>query len=334
MYGPNDEGDMDSALDSFTATGMKVLRTWAFSDFVGPQQSYVTVFQNWSTVPPVIQETQEWGLPRLDYVVAGAESRGIKLILTLTNNWSNYGGSEQYVTSTLGAGQYHDLFFTNPTVIGYYKNYVSTLVNRYKDSPAVFAWELINEPRCGGSNLQASPTCNVNTITNWVSELSAYIKSIDPWHMVSVGDEGFLNEPGNSVYVYSGGAGVDNYALTALSTIDFGTFHLYPEQWGLALSWGNQWILDHANISVVLNKPMLQEEYGVTRASGERDTYMLQYHNTTFDNQIAGDMQWQFGCTVPSWGQSSDDGYAIYPSDTFDYQTFFIEWEQVMASKN
>jgi len=49
------------------------------------------------------------------------------------------------VNNLLGSGQSQTQFYTNPTVINSYKNYVGTIVNRYKSSPAVFAWELANE---------------------------------------------------------------------------------------------------------------------------------------------------------------------------------------------
>ncbi|KAF3916598.1 hypothetical protein ABW20_dc0103372 [Dactylellina cionopaga] len=333
MYGPNDFGDIDAALDAFKASGLKVLRTWGFADFSGPQDDYVTVFQNWTTVPPVILETQERGLPRLDYVIKGAETRGIKIILPFVNNWAEYGGIDLYVEKVVGSGGNHGDFYTNTAVKNIYKNYVKTLVNRYKSSPAIMAWELSNEIRCAGPRLGAG-TCTPAVTTAWAKEMSEYIKSLDACHLVAVGDEGFFNIAGSSDYVYNGGPGIDNAALTALASIDFGTFHMYPIPWGKTWDWGNQWIKDHAAQADSLNKPMLFEEYGVTRDSGQRDVYHQQYHDTVFASSIAGDMFWQFGTTVPNWGKSYDDGYSIYPADTTQWTNFVVNWAVKMDSKN
>jgi mannan endo-1,4-beta-mannosidase len=38
-------------------------------------------------------------------------------------------------------------------------------------------------------------TCTTITITNWVKEISASIKSINYGHLVAIGDEGFYNKP-------------------------------------------------------------------------------------------------------------------------------------------
>ncbi|MDI5787504.1 cellulase family glycosylhydrolase [Bacillus licheniformis] len=56
---------------------------------------------------------------------------------------------------------------------------------KYKDDPAIMAWELANEPR-----VQSDRTGN--TLVEWADEMSEFIKSIDQNHLVAVGDEGFI----------------------------------------------------------------------------------------------------------------------------------------------
>jgi mannan endo-1,4-beta-mannosidase len=63
---------------------------------------------------------------------------------------------------------------------GFRLNYIATVVARYIDSPAVFAWDLASEPRCNG--------CDPSVIYDWVKSTSAYIKSLDSEHMVCIGD--------------------------------------------------------------------------------------------------------------------------------------------------
>ena len=63
----------------------------------------------------------------LDFVVSEAKKHGLRLILSLSNNYVNFGGKAQYVQWARNAGQNlnsEDDFFTNPTVKGYYKNHV------------------------------------------------------------------------------------------------------------------------------------------------------------------------------------------------------------------
>ena len=56
-----------------------------------------------------------------------------------------------YVNS-IKTSEDHDLFYTDLDVINAYMNYFGEIVGRYKNSPAVFAWELANEV-----NLPQSP---------------------------------------------------------------------------------------------------------------------------------------------------------------------------------
>lgn len=46
-----------------------------------------------------------------------------------------------------GATLNHDEFYTNETIIDIFKSYTTNIVSRYVNSPAVFGWELANDPR-------------------------------------------------------------------------------------------------------------------------------------------------------------------------------------------
>lgn len=137
-------------------------------------------------------------------------------------------------TVNLG-GRYHDDFYTMPAIKDAFKNYVRAMVSRYAKNPAIMAWELANEPRCGADakrNLPRSPgtTCNPAVITAWIDEMSKFVKSIDPDHLVTWGGEGgfdkFSAETASDGF-YSGADGGDFERELALPAIDFGTFHSY-----------------------------------------------------------------------------------------------------------
>ena len=58
-----------------------------------------------------------------------------------------------------GLNKQHDEFYTNFTIMDIFKNYTKEVITRFIDSPAIFAWELANDPRCS-SSLAASDSCN------------------------------------------------------------------------------------------------------------------------------------------------------------------------------
>jgi mannan endo-1,4-beta-mannosidase len=207
--------DVDMALDHMKASGLKILRVWGFNDVNTVPGSGTVYYQHLSASGSTINTGAE-GLGRLDYVVSAAEARGIKLIINFVNNWDDYGGIAAYVAAFGGT---HQTWFTNTAAQAQYRKYIAAVVARYKESPAVFAWELANEPRCNG--------CDTGVIYNWAKSTSEYIKSLDANHMVTLGDEGFGLE-GDGSYPYQYGEGVDWVKNLGIPTIDFGTFHLYP----------------------------------------------------------------------------------------------------------
>ena len=264
------------------------------------------------------------GIPRLDYVVSAAEAKGVKLVLPLLNNYDDLGGINTYTTAFGGT---HTSFFTDAKSQAAYKQWISLIVNRYKSSPAIFSWELANEIRCSG--------CATTVITNWAKDISAYIKSIDSKHMVALGDEGWLTPPlGDGSYAYSGYEGVDFVKNLAISTIDYGTFHLYPDQWGYNYTWGSEWIQQHNTIGKQANKPVVFEEYGSTDPTNKQ-TIMAPWQQTVLtQTNVAYDSFWQFATTL-SGGVNPYDNYALYYNTTSgsDYQNLVVKHAAAMNAK-
>ena len=85
-----------------------------------------------------------------------------------------------------GCSGEHSEFYTNRTIIEHFKTYIRSIVSRYKDSKALFAWEIANDPRCA-SSLPASDDCNTLTVTDWVDEIAKEVKCVDENHIVSSG---------------------------------------------------------------------------------------------------------------------------------------------------
>jgi len=271
---------VDDLFEAARALNLKVMRVWGMLDrgsldgsvpnADGEGHKQGVYFQYWdpATKRPAYNDGEN-GLRRLDYVLHAAAKNDVKLIVVLINNWRAFGGMEQYLI-WYGRNQHHE-FYTAPEVKQAYKDWVHHVVTRvnsltgipYADDPTVLGWELANEPRCkGGQAFDSDTGWDKSTITNWASEMSSYIKSLDSNHLVSVGDEGFLDNGGEH-WTYRASDGVDHAALTALPAVDFGTFHLYPEDWGTKEGFSEQWISDHLQLARELGKPTVLEEYGV-----------------------------------------------------------------------
>ncbi|KAF8837775.1 glycoside hydrolase family 5 protein [Paxillus ammoniavirescens] len=305
--------EMNVAFKDIAATGGTTVRTWGFNEVTTPTGEY---YQLWNDSTPTINYGPT-GLGNFDNVIAAAKANGIRLIVTFTNNWSDYGGMDTYVNQIVGEGQPHDYFYTNPQIMAAYKNYVRAWVEKYIDEPTIFAWELANEPRCTGSTTASSGTCTTTMITKWVKTMSAYIKSLDSNHLVTLGDEGWFNWPHSTDSSYNGSQGIDFNTNLAIDTIDFGTFHLYPFTWSeetpSAMVWGHDWIKNHRGSQATYNKPVLLEEFGVYSYQNQTATYN-NWYSTVVDSGLTGVLIWQAGSNLTS-GPTPDDGFTIFPGN-------------------
>ncbi|KAK4691085.1 mannan endo-1,4-beta-mannosidase, partial [Phenoliferia sp. Uapishka_3] len=147
---------------------------------------------------------------------------------------------------------------------------------------------------------------------------ATYIKSLDSNHLVAIGDEGFFaSTTSSSDFLYNGGSGMNFTGNLELSSIDFGTFHQYPVGWGESptTSWGETWIEEHAAVQKSLNKPVILEEFGIPGSVSVKATTYEAWYSTAESSKLPGVMYWQFGDLL-SGGNSTDDGFTIYPGQT------------------
>lgn len=267
---------VDDIFDRASAAGFTVLRTWGWLDIGNRDDSNSVAgkkngvyFQYWDGTRPAYNDGAD-GLAHLDAAVARAGQAGIKLVIPFTNNWSDFGGMDQYVR--WAGDTYHDDFYTDPRIVGWYEDWIAHLLNHvnpltglaYKDDPTIMTWELGNEPRCKGSGLYpASQACRTTTLTRWADTVSRFIKKIDKNHLVSVGDEGFYcTDPAGGDWTTNCGEGVDTVAFAELPAIDVLSFHLYPDGWGKTAQWGTDWITSHVRAAKRVHKAVMLGEFG------------------------------------------------------------------------
>lgn len=266
----------DGVLDSVRDMQMNVVRTWAF------------------------QTT----LDALQAVADAARARNVYLIFTLANNWKDFGGVPAYLAAAGLTDADHDEFFTNETIKKAYRDWITPIIDRFKDDPVVLAWELINEPR--------SPKGNADALTSWVDEMSQYIKQRDSQHLVAVGDEGWIRHRMSFDWMTNGSTGVDSARILALPAIDFGTYHLYPDgPWGKDAEWASDQIREHQQLAEDAQKPVLLEEYGWT-VKAERDSVCAQWIATLDEVDACGDLFWMMAGMQDDGTPFFDDHYTIY----------------------
>ncbi|KAH0454011.1 hypothetical protein IEQ34_018335 [Dendrobium chrysotoxum] len=276
--------------ESAAAMGLTVCRTWAFND---------GAYDALQLSPGKFDERVFKGL---DIVIAEAQRHGIKLLLSLSNDWSDFGGKIQYVKWAKEAGvnsiSSNDSFFFDPYIRSYFKNYLKTIITRrnhltgieYRDDPTIFAWELMNEPRC-----DSDPSGS--TLQHWIEEMASYVKTIDNKHLLTVGIEGFYGPSSSHKFKFNPSEdfknlGSDFIQNSKVAAIDFCSVHIYPDLWLPAKTtllekkrFVSNWVISHIKDGEeVLNKPVLFTEFGLsTKNNNTSYSHRDEFYKYIFD---------------------------------------------------
>lgn len=279
LAAPN-SGNIDrlrGELDQLQDLGITNLRIIAASE--GDSDMRFSIDPALQTAPGVYNEDLWQGL---DLLLTEMAQRNMRAVMVLGNFWTWSGGFPQYLKwSGEGSIPYPQLediswqqftdyskqFYFNKKAQTLMKNHIYKVLNRtnkitnisYKDDPTIMAWQLANEPR--GYDVP-------NQFQTWIKDLSKYIKTVDPKHLISLGTEG--NTSGKS-------AGVDALIDNDDLNIDYITMHIWAQNWGWfspedgetvyqeAITKVDKYWDDHLKIADQLNKPIVLEEFGLAR---------------------------------------------------------------------
>jgi mannan endo-1,4-beta-mannosidase len=317
---------VNDVLEQAAAEDFSVMRTWGFVDIgnadgsssVSGKADGRVYYQYWNGTAPAYNDGAD-GLKQLDYVIYRAGQLGIKLVIPLTNNWADFGGMDQYVRWR--GGLYHDQFYTDPVIGGWYKAWIHHVMSRvnsytgvaYANDPTIMAWELANEPRCGGSGVYPrSAECNTQTLLSWADDVSRFIRKEDKRHLISVGDEGFYCVAGATDWTENCGEGVDTLALARLPKVDIASFHLYPDGWGKTAAWGKEWIERHIRDGRRIDRAPILGEFGWRDASTRNPTYKA-WTDAVLGERGAGALYWMLAARQDDGSLYPDyDGFTVY----------------------
>jgi mannan endo-1,4-beta-mannosidase len=291
-------------LDLVCQAGLNVLRIWAFNDFKPVRGGAIPAdtdicfqFMRPGRDRPELRDGPV-GLERLDRAVKLAGERGIGLILTLTNYWPDYGGMPQY-REWLGLPDVND-FYRDARAKSTFQNWVHALITRqnpltglsFSEDPTILAWEIANEPRSTGK------TGSTDLLTEWLREMSEFVRVYAPNQLIAAGDEGFFaNRTAGRGWLYDGSTGVDTERILALPEIDIGTFHLYPDVYAPKHNpetFGRGWVQAHLDCGMQASKPVVLAEYGLPDCP-ERNQIYRAWLDEIEGADGGGDLVWMIG---------------------------------------
>jgi mannan endo-1,4-beta-mannosidase len=296
-------------LDDLVCLSLPVARIWGFNDSkdlssirFSPEEGF-----------------REEGLRGLDQAVWEAKRRGIRLVIPLVNNWSEYGGLPAYAawaSKAFGGTYTHDDFFTNARMKQWWKDYVYLLVNRvntftgvaYKDEPAILAWEVGNELRCQSCR---GTTAFVDTI----DELATFLKQLAPNQLVSDGGDGFDDDTSfyeglSNFYAVRGDEGASYSKLSRLDSLDMVSYHFYPRNYGFTTARDAEiWIERHQAIATITGKVAYLGECGFAASDAERAQSYDKWLRSLFS--LAGGQLGIFWQLSPA-SRLDNDGLAVY----------------------
>lgn len=280
-------------------------------------------------------------LAGLDYLMMELGKREMTAVLYFNNAWEWSGGYTQYVawaneepvlvprvdgwfSYNAFAGEFvrneraKEIFFNH-------LRYIITRTNRYTgikyvDDPAIFSWQICNEPRAFSSKTED----NKVHFAEWIAESARLIRELDPNHMISTGSEGFYGCEWDMDLCEQ---------IHAIDEIAYINCHVWPYNWkwitgenmreklDVAFENTEAYIAMHTELGEKIGKPVVVEEFGMPRddldfRKSSTTTCRDKYYDFVFAmvEKAAAEGGKLAGCNFWSWG-----GYAVTHVEDHEY---------------
>lgn len=273
MFRDEDRARMPETMRQAAQAGIKVVRVWAFGeggpDDIKPIGPDLTDWPRTFFFRKAPGEWNEDAFVELDRVLAEAARNNLRVQLCLTNYWRDTGGVTQYLRWA-GINDAADdsrpfginneramLFYTNETTRRLYREHLEKIVTRrnsvtgqlYRDDQTILGYELINEGK--------TVTMHWGERRAWFNEMSSYLKSLDPDHLITPGDWGYRTAAERREWL----------ADHSLPHIDYCDVHHYPRDDHDTAVESPDALLDFIDNRVAaaysLRKPLVMGEFGM-----------------------------------------------------------------------
>jgi len=270
--------------------GVNFLRIWMATWSIGLE---------WTNGPGLygfngLKQYKQTAAKVLDYWLERGKSDGFAIMLCLNyhdqfrlSSENGQWNENPYNTALNGPCDSPQVFFTSPVAKDIFKNRLRYMVARWGYAGSLQSWELFNEV----NNVHGGYAADSANINQWHNEMAAYVKSIDPNHLVtsSFGDE----REGEGTWIST--------------SIDFTQSHKYkpdPNMPRLLSDLNQQRVLSY-------QKPTINGEFGLSYDNTVEvpdDPNGITLHNTIWATLFSGAM----GSAAPWWWDSWVDPQNLY----------------------
>jgi len=327
MYRDEDRARMPETLRQAAVAGIRVLRIWAYGEGGPNDIGPLADFADWPRNHPFRWAPGKWNeeaFVHLDRLIAEAQRQNLLVQLCLTNWWRDTGGVTQYL-SWAGIHDAADdsfrfgidperamLFYSNEETRRLYREHIEKLATRrntvtgvlYRDDPTIFGWELMNEGQAVTGRWEERRA--------WVAEMSQYLKSLDPNHVVTPGIWGYRTAAERREWL----------ADHSLAHIDYIDVHNYPrddtDSFVNSPQALQEFIDNRVAAAYSIRKPLVLGEFGMW-LDGHNGFSQAEWFRAFFDGSlragVAGAMFW---IITPD----PNRGYGVTYSTNRDHRLF------------